>query len=228
MLRYVLPILLLTAAPAVAQTVEPTGAQRPAVRRLPGLPLDSATYQISFRGSLPVPGVPRAELYGRAQEWVARHFEQYGAVVQLASPERGVLLGRALTQAYGPAQKNLDARSFTLLFLFSFRAQDGALRYELTDISYPRYAATSVVGDASSARLADGLVEWLRQDAFSAIGTTAAQTHRIPVEPALRSYDQYNDRGEPRPRMVQQCQGIQEAMTTLLASLQQSLSHPRP
>lgn len=202
-------------------------AQRPYARMLPGLPLDSVSNQISFRGVVAVPGVGRAEVYGRAQEWIARHFEQYLAVVQLAAPERGVLIGRAVTQAQAPAVKGADARRFDLLFLFCLRAEEGRIRYEFTDFSFPRYAVTSVVGDASSGQLADALVGWLRRNDFSAIGTAASQTHRTPAETELRDYDLYTSQGAPKPRLVQQCQGIQEAASSLLASLTQALTRPR-
>ncbi|MBX0292627.1 DUF4468 domain-containing protein [Hymenobacter sp. HSC-4F20] len=197
-------------------------------RALPVVPIDSTTQLISYRGTLPVPTLPAAELYGRAQEWLARQFEDYRSVVQFADATRGVLIGRAIVQAHAPAQKNQDARKFNVLFRFCFRVQNGALRYELTDISYPSYPVTVAAADAGSGLAADGLVGWLRQDEFSRLGTTATQTYRQPVEPVLRNYDQYTEKGAPKPRMLQQCQGIEEAMTTLLASLGQQLTSPHP
>lgn len=188
------------------------------VRKLPVVPIDSTTQLISYRGTLAAPALPVAELYGRTQEWLARQFEDYSSVVQFADATRGVLTGRALVQAHGPAQKNLYAREFNVLFRFSFRVQNGALRYELTDISYPQDPTIVSV---------ENLAGWLRQNELSRLGTTAAQTYRQPVEPILRHYDQYTEKGAPKPRMLQQCQGIEEAMTTLLASLGQQLISPR-
>ncbi|RSK42728.1 DUF4468 domain-containing protein [Hymenobacter perfusus] len=228
MTRYLLAGLLalgLITPAAHAQTAPLlTGYQRP----LPVVPLDSVTHQITYRGVLPAAGLPQAEVYGRAQEWLARQFEQYDQVVRFADTGRGVLIGQAMVQAVGPAQKNLEARRFNLLFRFRLRAQPDGLHYELTDISYPNYPVTTAASDAGGGLTADGLVQWQRADEFSRISTTAAQNRRQPVEFALRDYDQYTTKGEPKPRMVQQCQGIQEAMTTLVAALGRELSQPLP
>jgi Domain of unknown function (DUF4468) with TBP-like fold len=228
MSRYLLAGLLalgLTTSAAHAQTAPLlTGYQRP----LPVVPIDSVTHQITYRGTLPAAGLPQAEVYGRAQEWLARQFEQYDQVVRFADAGRGVLIGQAVVQAVGPAQKNLEARRFNLLFRFRLRAQPGHLYYELTDISYPHYPVTSAASDAGGGLAADGLAQWQRADEFSRISTTAAQNRRRPVEPALRDYDEYTSKGEPKPRMVQQCQGIQEAMTMLVAALGRELSQPLP
>ncbi|GGG44969.1 DUF4468 domain-containing protein [Hymenobacter glacieicola] len=202
-----------------------TQAQR--VRPLPIVPVDSASQRICYRGTLAAPTLPATELFGRTQEWLARQFEDYGAVVKFSDPGRGLLVGQAIVRAHAPAQKNQYAREFNLLFRFYFRVQAGTLRYELTDISYPRYTTTYAAADAGNGLAADGLVGWLRQDEFARISTGEAQTYRQPVEPELRDYDQYTEKGAPRPRMLQQCQGIQEAMTTLLASLSQELVSPR-
>jgi hypothetical protein len=51
----------------------PAAAQRKTV--VPLLPTDSFSQRISFRGAVPVPGVPAAELQARAREWVALPFE---------------------------------------------------------------------------------------------------------------------------------------------------------
>lgn len=228
MTRYLLAGLFavgLTTSAAHAQTVPlPTGYQRP----LPVVPLDSVTRQITYRGVLPAAGLPQTEVYGRAQEWLARQFEQYDQVVRFADPGRGVLIGQAIVQAVGPAQKNLEARRFDLLFRFRLRAQPDGLHYELTDISYPSYPVTTAASDAGGGLAADGLAQWQRADDFSRISTTAAQNRRRPVEPVLRDYDEYTTKGEPKPRMLQQCQGIQEAMTTLVAALGRELSQPLP
>ncbi|UPL49271.1 DUF4468 domain-containing protein [Hymenobacter sublimis] len=202
-------------------------AQAQRVRPLPVVPVDSASQRICYRGTLAAPALPATELYGRTQEWLARQFEDYDAVVKFSDPGRGILMGQAIVRAHGPAQKNQFAREFNLLFRFCFRVQAGTLRYELTDISYPRYTTTSAAVDAGNGLAADGLVGWLRQDEFSRISTSEAQTYRQPVEPELRDYDQYTEKGAPRPRMLQQCHGIQEAMTTLLASLSQELVSSR-
>lgn len=228
MTRYLLAGLLalgLTTPAAYAQTTPlPTGYQRP----LPVVPLDSATRQITYRGVLPAAGLPPAEVYGRAQEWLARQFEQYDQVVRFADADRGILIGQAIVQALGPAQKNLEARRFNLLFRFRLRARPDGLHYELTDISYPYYPITGAASDAGGGLAADGLAQWQRADAFSRISSTAAQNWRQPVEPALRDYDQYTSKGEPKPRMLQQCWGIQEAMTALVTSLGQALAQPLP
>ena len=228
MTRYLLAGLLvlgLTAPAAHAQTAPLlTGYQRP----LPVVPLDSATHQIAYRGTISAAGLPQAEVYGRAQEWLARQFEQYDQVVRFADAGRGVLIGQAIVQAVGPAQKNLEARRFNLLFCFRLRAQPGGLFYELTDISYPNYPITSTSGDVGGGTTANALVEWQRADEFSRISTTTAQNRRRPVEPLLRDYDEYTSKGEPKPRMLQQCQGIQVAMTALVASLEQELRQPMP
>jgi hypothetical protein len=228
MTRYLLAGLLalgLTTSAAHAQTAPVlTGYQRP----LPVVPIDSATHQILYRGTLPAAGLPQAEVYGRAQEWLARQFEQYDQVVRFADAGRGVLIGQAMVQAVGPAQKNLEARRFNLLFRFRLRAQPGGLYYELTDLSYPSYPTTSTGREVGGGATANALVEWQRADEFSRIGTTAAQNLRLPVEPELRDYDEYTSKGEPKPRMLQQCWGIQEAMTTLVAALGRELSQPLP
>ncbi|RSK31106.1 DUF4468 domain-containing protein [Hymenobacter metallilatus] len=226
MLRILLATVLLTLPTVASAQTAPllTGYRRP----LPIVPIDSVTHQISYQGNLVVPGVPQAELYGRAQEWLATQFENYAEVVQLADPGRGVLIGQAIVRAVAPAQKNQDSRSFKLLFRFRLRAQPGALHYELTDISYPTYPETDASNSAESGRAVNGLALWQRADDFSQIGTTDAQNRRAPVEIELRDYDQYTDQGQPKPRMVQQCQGIQNAMTTLLASLGQRLKQPLP
>ncbi|MET4107374.1 DUF4468 domain-containing protein [Hymenobacter sp. UYP22] len=228
MTRYLLVGLLalgLSTPVAYAQTTPlPTSYQRP----LPVVAIDSITHLITYRGLLPAAGLPQTEVYGRAQEWLARQFEQYDQVVRFADAGRGVLIGQAIVQALGPAQKNLEARRFNLLFRFQLRARAGGLQYELTDLSYPNYPVTSAASDASGGLAADGLAQWQRADDFARISTTAAQNRRQPVEPALRDYDQYTNKGEPKPRMLQQCQGIQDAMTVLVASLGQALAQPLP
>ncbi|RSK49532.1 DUF4468 domain-containing protein [Hymenobacter rigui] len=226
-MRYaLLAAALLAAAPLAgrAQTIPPSSYHR----ALPVVPIDSVTHQIVYRGVLPAAGLPQAEVYGRAQEWVARQFEDYSAVVQLADAGRGVLIGQAMLQAVAPAQKNQDARRIELVFRFRLRAQPGALHYELTDISYPLYSGTSYSNTDIPGHAADGLAQWQRADDYSRISTTAAQTRRAPVEPRLRDYDEYTSEGKPKPRMLQVCLGIQDAMTGLVASLNQELRQPLP
>ncbi|GAB3239720.1 hypothetical protein GCM10027346_33210 [Hymenobacter seoulensis] len=197
------------------------------VRPLPIVPVDSSTQRISYRGKVAAPDLLAAELYGRAQEWVALQFEQYESVIQLADAGRGVLIGKAMTTASAPALRNQDAKQFNLLFRFSLRIQAGVLHYEFTDISYPDYPATSAIGNSSNAMTADALVEWLRRDEYSHISTVHSQRYRQPVEPQLRDNTQYTDKGEPRPRMLQQCLGIEQAMTALTNSLQQYMVKPQ-
>ncbi|MCA8832355.1 DUF4468 domain-containing protein [Hymenobacter pini] len=226
-MRYALLLAaLLLAAPlaGTAQTAPPTTYYRP----LPVVPVDSVTRQIVYRGVLPAAGLPQAEVYGRAQEWLARQFEDYSAVVQLADAGRGVLIGQAIVQAVGPAQKNQDARRFNLVFRFRLRAQPGALSYELTDISYPNYPDTNYSRTDIPGHAADGLAQWQRADDFSRISTTEAQNRRVPVEPDLRDYDHYTSEGKPKPRLLQVCLGIQSSMTGLVASLSQELRQPLP
>jgi len=193
------------------------------VRPLPIVPIDSSTQRISYRGKVTVPDLPATELYGRAQEWIVLQFERYESVVQLADAGRGVLIGKAMTSAFAPAQRNQDAKQVNLLFRFSLRIQAGVLRYEFTDISYPDYPVTGAVGNSSTAMTADALVEWLRRDEYSRISTMHSQRYRQPVEAQLRDHTQYTDKGEPRPRMLQQCLGIEQAMVALTNSLQQYL-----
>ncbi|WP_426490008.1 DUF4468 domain-containing protein [Hymenobacter sp. 102] len=226
-MRYALLLAaLLLAAPlaGTAQTAPPTTYYRP----LPVVPVDSVTRQIVYRGVLHAAGLPQAEVYGRAQEWLARQFEDYSAVVQLADAGRGVLIGQAIVQAVGPAQKNQDARRFNLVFRFRLRAQPGALSYELTDISYPYYATISAGNSTSVGYTASMLTEWQRADDFSRISSPNAQNRRTPVEIELRDYDQYTNDGKPKPRMLQVCLGIQDVMTGLVASLNQELRQPLP
>lgn len=228
MTRYLLAGLLVLGLAAPAAHAQTAPLLIVYYRPLPVVPIDSATHQITYRGVLPAAGLPQAEVYGRAQEWLAQQFEHYDQVVRFADAGRGVLIGQAIVQAVGPAQKNLEARRFNLLFRFRLRAQAGGLHYELTDISYPNYPVTTAASDAGGGLAADGLAQWQRADEFSRISTTAAQNRRRPVEPELRDYDQYTAKGEPKPRMVQQCQGIQEALTALMASLGRELSQPLP
>lgn len=227
-MRYALLILVLLATAPLASTAQTTVPPTTLYRALPVVPIDSVTHQIVYRGTLPVAGLPQAEVYGRAQEWLARQFEDYSAVVQLADAGRGVLIGQAMLQAVGPAQKNQDTRRFNLIFRFRLRAQPGALHYELTDISYPYYATTNAAISATGGQIVDGLAQWQRADGFSRISTTEAQNRRIPVEPNLRDYDQYTSEGKPKPRMLQVCLGIQSSMTGLVASLGQELRQPLP
>jgi Domain of unknown function (DUF4468) with TBP-like fold len=226
-MRYALLVAALLAASLTSRAQAPLPTTT-LYRILPVVPIDSATHQIVYRGVLPVAGLPQREVYGRAQEWLARQFEDYSAVVQLADADRGVLIGQAMLQAVGPAQKNQEVRRFNLVFRFRLRAQDGALSYELTDISYPQYPEATANGDSGGGTTTNALVGWQRADDFSRISTVEAQNRRIPVEPRLRNDDEYTAKGEPKPRMLQVCQGIQRSMTGLVASLEQELRQPLP
>ncbi|SNC77271.1 protein of unknown function [Hymenobacter gelipurpurascens] len=196
--------------------------QAPVRRAALGLPLDSVTHRVSYHGTLLVPGVPAAELYGRAQEWVAREFEDSRQVLHLTDPARGVLIGRAMTMAHGPLVENASPRDFQLSFLFCLRFTDGRCTYEFTDLSYPSNLVTSATSSSSGGQVADALAEWTNKNLNSRISTAEAQTARARIEPDLESDTNYDSKGRPRPRLLRDVRGIDTAMRAVLASFSQT------
>ncbi|TGD78471.1 DUF4468 domain-containing protein [Hymenobacter wooponensis] len=215
-MKHILWILLLSLA------IQAHGQTTPRFRIM-GLPLDSVTHRISYRGTLSVPGVPAAELYGRTQEWVARQFEDSREVLHLTDPTRGVLIGRAVTMAHGPQTETLQPRDFLVSFLFSLRFTDGRCTYEFTDLSYPRNLITSATSSSSGGQVADALAEWANQNMTSRISTAEAQTTRTPVEPDLSADTNYNSKGMPRLRILRDARGIDTAMRAVVTSLSQNV-----
>ncbi|WP_167855639.1 DUF4468 domain-containing protein [Hymenobacter fodinae] len=188
-----------------------------------GLPLDSVTHRISYRGTLSVPSVPAAELYGRTQEWIARQFEDSREVIHFSDPARGVLIGRAITLAHGPLTEGLQARDFLVNFLFCLRFIDGSCTYEFTDLSYPRNLITSATSSSSGGQVADALAEWANQHMTSRISTAEAQSTRTPVELDLAADANYTAKGLPRLRILRDARGIDTAMRGLVTSFSQTL-----
>jgi hypothetical protein len=215
-MKHILGFLLLSLAlQAHAQTAARKGIM--------GLPLDSVTHRISYRGTLSAPGVPAAELYGRTQEWVARQFEDSRQVLHLSDPTRGIMIGRAVTMAHGPLTESAQPRDFLMMFLFSLRFTDGRCTYEFTDLSYPRNAVTSANSSSAGGEVATALAQWANETMNSRISTSEAQTGRIPVEADLASDTNYDSKGRPRVRILRDAQGIDTAMRALLASFTQTV-----
>lgn len=115
---------------------------------LPGLPFDSLTHEPNYHGVVAVPGVPAAELYGRAREWVALTFQDAHQVTQLDDAARGVLIGRGYRQVV--VNVNSQGRGDVRLVSFTFRLdfRDGRYHYELRDLG--TWADVSVLNGSST------------------------------------------------------------------------------
>lgn len=113
----------------------PAAAQRKTV--VPLLPTDSFSQRISFRGAVPVPGVPAAELQARAREWVALTFEDAHQVVQLDDAARGVLVAQGCTATWVDRGLRPNGKAGQLSFALRLDFRDGRYRYEVSELGRP-------------------------------------------------------------------------------------------
>lgn len=135
-----LPFLLALAL--LAGAARPAAAQRKTAAPL--LPTDSLSQRIPFRGVVPVPGVPAAELQARAREWVALTFEDAHQVIQFDDAARGVLIGRAYTNTWVDRVMHPNDDPEQLSFAFRLDFRDGRYRYEVFELGHPSSLSRAV------------------------------------------------------------------------------------
>ena len=217
-----LPFLLVLAL--LAGAARPAAAQRKLV--VPLLPTDSLAQRVPFRGVVPVPGVPAAELQARAREWVALTFEDAHQVIQLDDAARGVLIGRAVTETWVDRvlHPNDDPQRLSFAFRLDFR--EGRYRYEVFELGRP--SALSPPGSdlpAISYQLSDLTM------AFGSMATVAVsprQTLFTPdTDPAHRARSE-----KPASSFSQEraafAETLQRTVAQLLAGLQQHVAAAPP
>lgn len=213
-----LPFLL--ALVLIAGAARPAAAQRKLV--VPLLPTDSLSQRVPFRGVVPVPGVPAAELQARAREWVALTFEDARQVIQLDDAARGVLIGRAstLTWVDRALHPNDDPQLLSLAFRLDFR--DGRYRYEVFELGRP----SSPSGVASTTSATSYQLAQLTELALGSTATVEASPRQrlLAPDPDLRPSRSRN-RNNPASFYGQEradfTETVQRTVAQLLEGLQQ-------
>ena len=168
-------------------------AQTPLVPA-PGLPNDSLTGRIKFRGVVPVPGVPAAELQARAREWVALTFQDAHQVTQLDDGARGVLILRGYTTTWVDAKAKRPAATAPLAFACRLDFRDGRYRYEVFDLgntvalSGPRDPGLDDAPEVAS-RQAYEMAAWQ----LAGTATVSASPRQFLYQPDLDAYPKDND-----------------------------------
>lgn len=125
----------LLALALLAGTARPAAAQNTII--VPLLPTDSLAQRIPFRGVVAVPGVPAAELQGRAREWVALTFDNPRQVIQFDDTARGVLIGRGYTETLIDRRLYPTEIATRLSFAFRLDFREGRYRYEVFELGRP-------------------------------------------------------------------------------------------
>ncbi|GAB3834065.1 hypothetical protein GCM10028821_28140 [Hymenobacter jeollabukensis] len=104
------------------------------VQRLPAaltLPREAGTGLVSYAGEVEVPGLSKAELYSRAENWYKQNFTSEKAVLRTQDQEAGLLLGRAWQQV-PVAEVLMVTFVYQLWYDVRVEVQDGKFRYTVS------------------------------------------------------------------------------------------------
>ena len=202
------------------------GAARPAAAQskitVPLLPTDSLARRIPFRGVVPVPGVPAAELQARAREWVALTFENPGQVIRFDDTARGVLIGRGYTETRIDRTLYPNEVATLLSFTFRFEFREGRYRYELFELGRPN----PVISPGSDLSIISDQLSQLTAalGSTATVGLSPRQTLFAPdTDPAHRAKSEKSTSNFSQERAA--FAGIlQHTVAGLLASLQQHVA----
>ena len=206
-----------------AGAAQPAAAQKKTV--VPLLPTDSLAQRVPFRGVVPVPGVPAAELQARAREWVALTFEEARQVIQLDDTARGVLIGRAFTNTWVDPVLHPNDSPEELSFAFRLDFRDGRYRYEVFELGRPSpmsWSATNTPGTSYQ-------LEQLTALALGRTATVAASPRQRLLAPNPNHRTTRDDPasfyGKERAAFTET---VQRTVAQLLAGLQQHVAAVPP
>jgi len=187
------------------------------------LPADSLTHRIKFQGVVAVPGVPAAELQGRAREWVALTFQDAHQVTQLDDANRGVLIVRGITTTWVNLTRKFPTTS-PLAFTCRLEFRDGRYRYEVFDFGVPlipniRYTS----GDPVTSGQLQRVFLWQ----YANVATLAASPRQSLYQPDLDSNPKANDVAALYGASWYEIRDdISQTVTRLIAALRQHETTP--
>ena len=103
------------------------------------LPIDSQTGRITYEGVVEVPGISKADLYTRANAWVAHSYRSAQDVIQLNDKEAGQLIVKGLARVTSRGS-DFGVVHHTL----TVYVKDGRYKYVLTDFTHDASSAPNI------------------------------------------------------------------------------------
>lgn len=100
-----------------------------------GLPVDPQTHLITYQGVVEVPGVSKADLYTRANAWVANTYRSANAVIQMQDKEAGQLIVKGLTRVT-VRSLGMNADAGVVRHTLTIYVKDGRYKYVLTGLTH--------------------------------------------------------------------------------------------